>query len=53
MGGGYNMFHVEQYDMILVMIMLEIGGMIVTKFPTIRFSRWWRRYVCDVDPEDR
>jgi len=47
------MFHVEQYDMIIVMIILEIGGMIVDKFPRTNFSRWWRRYVCDVDPEDR
>jgi len=56
-GGGailyYLMFHVEQYDMILVMIILDMVGIIVTKFPRTNFSIWWRRYICDVDPDDR
>jgi hypothetical protein len=32
--------------------MFYIGEMLVEKFPTSKFSKIWRTYICDEDPDE-
>lgn len=38
----------------LGIILLGVGNYIVSKIsPNSWFARWWRAYICDIDPDDK
>ncbi len=38
---------------ILVAIFLFIGGYLAYRFLKPRCPEWWKRHICDVDPQER
>jgi hypothetical protein len=38
---------------VITNVLFLIGEFLVGKFPTSKFSKIWRSYISDIDPDDR